>query len=115
MKFARISGLRNSQQLVGWFLVNHIPEFEANSVLWLLLNANRKPYSRNALVCFQTLRVVHSLGPWPHFGFLEHVAILLQSCVRLTYHTTNVVNEMRLSRLVDNINRWTLFTALDRA
>ena len=44
--------------------------------------------------------------------------ILLQPLVRLSSvsrRTTDVVNAMRLSLLVDNTDRWTLLTAFDRS
>jgi len=41
---------------------------------------------------------------------LVHFALLLQFPVQHLRHTTGAVNTVRLSQLVDNTNRWSLFT-----
>jgi len=79
-----------------------------------LLKTHKKPYPRNSLVPLQPLRVTPNLGSRPLFWN----SMAYRSLFRLSpvsCRTTDVVNAMRLSLLVDNTDRWTLFTAFDRS
>ena len=66
----------------------------------------------------QPLRVTPNLGSGPPFWNSGAFVISLRPLVRLSSvscRTTDVVNAMQLSQLVDNNDRWTLFTAFDRS
>jgi len=64
------------------------------------------------------LRVTPNLGSGSSFWNSGAFVILLRPLVRLSSvscRTTDVINAMRLSQLVDNADHWTLFTAFDRS
>ena len=88
----------------------HAYEKKKLSYCWTLIG--------NATQGIQPLRVTPNLGSWPPFLNSGAFIILLRPLVRLSSvscRTSDIVNAMRLTQLVDNTDRWTLFTAFDRS
>ena len=72
----------------------------------------------NSTKGIQSPRVTPNLWSGPPFWNSGAFVILLRPLVRLSSvscRTTDVINTMRLSQLVDNADHWTLFTAFDRS
>ena len=92
----------------GWpIMVRDTPMRRRRSYCWTLIG---NPTQR-----IQPLRVTPNLGSRPPFWNSGAFVILLRPLVRLSSvscRTTDVVNAMQLSQLVDNADRWTLFTVL---
>jgi len=71
----------------------------------------------NSTKGIQSPRVTPNLWSGPPFWNSGAFVILLRPLVRLSSvscRTTDVVNAIQLSQLVDNTDHWTLFTAFDR-
>ena len=90
----------------GWPIMVHKTHTRRRSYCWSLIG--------NPTQGIKPLRVTPNLGSGPPFWNSDAFVILLRPLVRLSSvscRTTDVVNAMWLSQLVDNNDRWTLFTA----